>query len=158
MKRLPDRKTPAHMPPIALHNRMVIIYLTVCTDKHKPILAREHVHSLIVSSWKDAGTWLVGRYVIMPDHIHLFCVPGGRNCPSLTQWVKYWKTLASRSWPQPEEQPIWQKSFWDTQLRRSESYADKGEYVRYNPVRAGLCVKPGDWPWQGGIHALEWHD
>ena len=155
---LPERKSPVHMPPVVAGNRAVIIYVTVCSDKRKRIFDRKLAHSLIVSSWKDAGTWLVGRYVIMPDHIHLFCAPGGGNCPSLAQWVKYWKTLVSRLWAWPEEQPIWQKSFWDTQLRGGESYAGKWEYVRNNPVRAGLCKKPEDWPWQGEIHALEWHD
>jgi putative transposase len=37
-------------------------------------------------------------------------------------------------------------------LRRVEAddyLEDACDYVRANPVRAGLCVRPGDWPWSG---------
>ncbi|MCX7916496.1 MAG: hypothetical protein N3A53_09385, partial [Verrucomicrobiae bacterium] len=53
---------------------------------------------------------------------------------------------------------LWQRDFWDTQLRRGESYSAKWEYVRYNPVRAGLVSDPADWPYQGELNILEWHD
>ena len=32
----------------------------------------------------------------------------------------------------------WQSDHWDTRLRSGESYDAKWEYVRNNPVRAGL--------------------
>jgi hypothetical protein len=41
-------------------------------------------------------------------------------------------------------------------MRSSESYAERWEYVRCNPVRAGLVSKPDDWPYQGEIHILRW--
>ena len=45
----------------------------------------------------------------------------------------------------PNDRPIWQRHFWDTQLRRGESYDQKWDYVMQNPVRAGLaeCVMIG---------------
>ncbi|MCX7914880.1 MAG: hypothetical protein N3A53_01065, partial [Verrucomicrobiae bacterium] len=53
---------------------------------------------------------------------------------------------------------IWQRDFWDTQLRRGESYSAKWEYVRQNPMRAGLVAKAAHWPYQGELNILEWHD
>jgi putative transposase len=47
--------------------------------------------------------------------------------------------------------PHWQEGFFDHVLRSSESYAQKWEYVRMNPVRAGLCAATEDWPYQGEI-------
>jgi len=42
------------------------------------------VHDLLCSVWREATAWLVGRYVIMPDHVHLFAAPGdielGKAC------------------------------------------------------------------------------
>jgi putative transposase len=72
------------------------------------------------------------------------------------QWVRYWKSLASKKWPRPDEQPIWQRDFWDTQLRRSENYNSKWQYVLDNPVRAGLVKQPDDWPFQGDLNSLPW--
>jgi hypothetical protein len=45
----------------------------------------------------------VGQYVIMPDHIHLFCSPGRLPVPSLKQWVEYWKGQIAVRWPVNEE-------------------------------------------------------
>jgi hypothetical protein len=47
--------------------------------------------------------------------------------------------------------PRWQKGFFDHLIRHSESYSQKWEYVRQNPVRAGLVSSPGEWPWQGEL-------
>jgi hypothetical protein len=36
-------------------------------------------------------------------------------------------------------------------LRPAENYAEKWNYVRENPVRAGLVKNANDWPYQGEI-------
>jgi len=134
----------------------VIVYLTVCTKDRKPLLAREAAHLLLRDAWAAADGWLVGRYVIMPDHLHLFCAPGSHEHPDLGKWVQFRKTVVSSRWMAPQEQPIWQHSFWDSQLRSSESYEDKWEYVRNNPVRKGFCTDPEQWNHQGTMNVLPW--
>ena len=37
---------------------------------------------------------------------------------------------------------------------QAESYSQKWEYVKENPVRAGLAEKSDDWPFQGEIESL----
>ena len=153
----PGRRHPVHQPVHQSGNLSVIVFLTVCAEKRKPILAKDDVVDLLVKTWHDADTWLVGRYVVLPDHLHLFCAPRAHDVP-LKKWVKYWKSLASRHWPRSPEQPVWQLDFWDTQLRRSESYAQKWDYVRRNPVRQGLVDDPDDWPFAGELNSLMWHE
>ena len=75
---------------------------------------------------------------------------------SLMQWVRYWKSIPSKNWPRAHEQPIWQRDFWDTQLRRSENYDSKWQYVVDNPVRAGLAREADEWPFQGELGFLPW--
>ena len=60
--------------------------------------------------------------------------------------------------PPPRNPPLFQRECWDTQLRRWESYAQKWEYVRNNPVRKGFVTIAEDWPYQGEMNVLEWHD
>ena len=50
----------------------------------------------------------------------------------------------------------WQTGFFDHVLRSGESYGEKWEYVRMNPVRAGLAARPEDWPYAGEIEVLRW--
>ena len=54
--------------------------------------------------------------------------------------------------------PLFQRDCWDRQLRTGESYAQKWEYVRNNPVRKGLVAHADEWPYQGQVNVLEWHE
>ena len=89
----------------------------------------------------------------MPDHLHLFCAPGLRVL-SLDKWVRFWKAMFSRLHPRKEHG--WQSLHWDTRLQREESYSGKWDYVRHNPVRAGLVAHPDQWPYQGELNPLLW--
>jgi putative transposase len=151
---LPARKRPIHQPVQAIGNRSVIVFLTVCTAERQPVLANAQMHTRLLDSLRKATTWMVGRYVVMPDHIHLFCAPGTNPPESLSAWVAYWKRLVAFS----SGGSFWQKNFWDIQLRGHESYAAKWEYVRNNPVRARLAAKTEDWPYQGEMNSLRWHE
>ena len=153
---LPTRKTPAHLPVKVIPGRAVIVYVTVCTDKRKAILGRPEAHRVLVDALNQAHLWLTGRYMVMPDHVHLFCSPRSQKAPPVKKWVQYWKALASRGWPWPQEQPIWERSCWDRQVRSAEDYAERMEYIRLNPVRKGLVADPADWPFQGELNVLRW--
>ncbi|HXH60149.1 MAG TPA: transposase [Fimbriimonadaceae bacterium] len=149
----PKRRYPIHIT----RDRSVfddsVYFATVCTKDRKPILAREEAHETLARVWKSADHWLVGRYVVMPDHVHLICAPGQVDAVSLTKWVAYWKSQCSKTWPHPGDKPIWQQQFWDTRVRRNRA-EQKWQYVVENPVRHGLVAKTADWPFQGEIHRL----
>ena len=155
---LPNRSRPAHTPIIEDGNRAVIVHVTVCTKDRKSVLAKRECVDAIVDAWTQADHWLIGRYVIMPDHIHLFCTPGVHQYPPVRRWVEYWKSVAATHWPHPEDGKLWQRDCWDRQLRSGESYSVKWDYVRRNPVRANLVTDPDDWPWQGELNVLMWHE
>jgi len=154
----PRRRHPATRPLDDLGNRSNIVFCTVCVEGRRPLLANDEAHALILQAWRDADQWRVGRYVLMPDHVHLFCAPATPEAPNVRRWIAYWKFLASRAWPTPVEKPIWQRDAWDRQLRQGESYDRKWEYVRQNPVRAGLAPSADAWPYQGEICVFQWHD
>lgn len=151
------REHPVHQPVYQAGNQASIIFLTVNTDKRKSILDKADAVEAVLKAWRESDTWLVGRYVFMPDHIHLFCAPRDLAV-SLPRWVKFRKSMASRRWPRSGEQPVWQLDFWDTQLRRGESYREKWDYVWRNPVRKGLVNNPEAWPYAGELNPLAWHD
>jgi len=147
-----------HFAPAERHNRTVIIFVTVCTHDRNPLLANEPAHHLLMESWEMAESYRVGGYVVMPDHVHLFCTPTGFPLVPLARWMRYWKSHVARKWPGQLPHKLWQRDHWDTQLRQAETYAEKWAYVRNNSVRAGLVHQPEDWPFQGKLHDLEWHD
>jgi REP-associated tyrosine transposase len=157
-KRVPptrDREHPIHLSPGEKHNRPIIIYVTACTAKRRKILASPRVPAAIVDAWTQAATWLVGRYVVMPDHVHFFCAPNGIHGPSLERWMQYWRTIVTKAIGARKGE-VWARHHWDRQLRTSESYASKWEYVRTNLVRHGLCDNPEGWPYQAELNVLPW--
>ncbi|VGO14908.1 Cobyric acid synthase [Pontiella desulfatans] len=173
----PHRKHPAHFPPTERFNTPTIILVTVCSQNRQPILNNDAMHERLLAAWEKADAWRIGKYVVMPDHIHLFCSPAARDV-SLKTWVQYWKSMVSRAelghGSIADERPggtgpstgqggtcpsisrVFQRDFWDTQLRQSESYSEKWAYVRNNPVRAELVEASEDWPYQGELHSLIW--
>ena len=154
----PGRKRLPHLPPKEFPNQSVIIYVTQVVAKRRPLLARPEAVECLLNAWHRADHWLVGRYVILPDHLHLFCAPLRFPFTPLKQWMAFWRAEVTRNWPWPEEKPVWQKDYFDRQLRSGESYTQKWHYVRENPVRGGLAANADDWPWQGEMNPLMWHE
>ena len=127
----------------------------MATRSRTSLLANDAVHIAFLGFARiglDRKGIAVGRYVIMPDHIHLFVRgPIGFN---LRQWGRMLKRALGTSAP-TQAGSFWQRGFFDHLLRNGESYAQKWEYVRMNPVRAGLVAAPEDWPYQGELIPLE---
>jgi putative transposase len=131
-------------------------FVTTCSRDRRPVLASDGAHQIFCEEWQVAlkrHGWMVGRYVIMPDHVHFFCaehMPG----KELSVFVGAWKEWTSKRLLQELnlQGPIWQPEFFDHVLRSNESFAEKWEYVRQNPVRAGLVRQADGWPYQGHVH------
>jgi REP element-mobilizing transposase RayT len=132
-------------------------FVTFNTFDRRRILAQDDVHetfrSFCLRAEEDHGV-AVGCYVLMPDHVHFFVAfpPDGI---ALDVWMKSLRSvLGKRLLTLGHQKPHWQEGFFDHVLRSGESYAQKWEYVRVNPVRSGLCTTAEEWPYQGEIVPL----
>ena len=150
--RPPGRRTPAHGVKLSLSGPNIVL-LTVNTKDRVPWLAQPVVHASLREIWREADAWLVGDYVLMPDHLHLFCAPRDLGF-TLERWLAYWKSRFSR---RHVDQPwAWQRSGFHHRFRDARQYEEKWAYVRENPLRKKLVTCPEDWPYQGSIHELRW--
>ena len=128
----------------------------MCTYRRREILANDNMHEAMTLFFKSgfANGIAVGRYVIMPDHVHLF-VRGAIGF-QLGRWVQALKSAISKMLIKSgEKPPFWQRGFFDHIMRNSESYEEKWDYVRVNPVRKGYVSKPDDWPYSGEIVKID---
>jgi putative transposase len=139
-------------------------FVTTCTRNRHAVLARNEVAQILLEEWcgaRDRHGWAVGRYVIMPDHVHFFCRP---ECDAkrLSSFVMAWKSWTSRKINKllrprsatAATTPLWQREFFDHVLRSRESYSQKWDYVFANPVRAGLVPSADEWKYAGEIETL----
>ena len=154
MDTLPHRRHPVHHPPVERFNEPVVIFLTVCAKNYRRMLANDQIRHALLHAWERASTWRVGLYLIMPNHLHLFAIPGQWPPHPIKLWVKYWKGEVRKFLSL--EESIWQRDCWDTQIRDFEHYEEKCAYVRLNPVRRGLVARPVDWKYQGVINDIWW--
>ena len=113
------------------------------------MLANDAVHLRLeqfLRSTTSHHDWWAGRYVLMPDHLHLFATPGLSEV-TLGEWIKALKEcVANREFQ-------WQAGFFDHVLRSSESQSEKWESARRNPERAGLVKNADDGAFVG---ELDW--
>jgi REP element-mobilizing transposase RayT len=85
--------------------------------------------------------------VVMPDHVHLVLLPlrDEKGWPySLPTILKLLKGTSARSVNKllGSSGPVWQEESLDHVLRSQESFEEKLEYLRQNPVRRGLVKRP----------------
>lgn len=143
-----------------LYQHSPIYFVTACTMRRRKLLANATIHSAFkgfANSASSHGAW-VGAYVLMPDHLHFFVALDDERL-SLSAWMKSLKgTLSAKLRAREVASPYWQKGFFDHVLRSSDSYSEKWNYVRENPVRASLVTDWTAWPYLGEVSNLEFHD
>ena len=118
-----------------------LYFVTICTIHRQKIgdLGTAHrAFERYVRRARDEFGVAVGRYVMMPDHLHLF-VRGSADF-NLAHWVNGLKRAISVALGATKKRPLWQPGFFDHILRNDESYSQKWVYVRENPVRSELVV------------------
>ena len=79
----------------------------------------------------------------MLDHLHALLSFSYDD--SMSRIIGEWKHFQAR-----RHGIAWQEGYFDHRLRddeRGEQLAAKMDYIRQNPVAAGLCAKAEDWPW-----------
>lgn len=113
---------------------------------------RRYLH-LMAESSERAGVE-VWAYCLMPNHVHLIVVP--RREDSLAAWFgeghrRYSSAINRREGWQGH---LWQERFYSCALDERHLWA-AGRYVELNPVRAGLRLRPVDWPWSSARAHLD---
>jgi len=133
-----------------LHDGHPTYFLTLCTAKRARVLATTIVHERLRAFLADGPArygWWTACYVLMPDHLHLFARTNSDRV-QLGAWIKALKAMVAR------HEFRWQTGYFDHVLRSAESRAEKWEYVRLNPVRAGLVDIAEKWPYAGAFHPV----
>jgi REP-associated tyrosine transposase len=145
--------SPPRLDPIFQKYDPPLYFVTFNTWHRRKLLANAELRLRLVEFARNGEPRgiAIGRYVIMPDHIHLFA--RGNYDFVLTQWMRLLKRNLSKAISATP--PHWQKGFFDHLIRHSESYSEKWHYVWQNPVRAGLVSDADDWPYQGELVRLE---
>lgn len=137
-------------------------FFTLCLAEGQEPMLTKHIE-LLRSAY--AGMMLsrpvrTRAIVILPDHLHaVWTLPDGDGDFS-TRWAVFksqftrllkqevgWKpTLRSWSKIKKKDAGLWQRRFWEHQIRDAQDMQLHVEYCWSNPVKHGFCASPVDWP------------
>jgi REP element-mobilizing transposase RayT len=139
----------------SIYDDAPIFFITCCTQQRQKTLANAQIQQAfqVFSARAVERDVFVGRYVIMPDHLHFFVyLP---ESSELSTWIKSLKNALSKTLrAKGTAAPHWQKGYFDHVLRSERSYDEKWAYVRMNPARLSLVEQAEDWPFQGEMMPL----
>ncbi|MGB3495818.1 MAG: transposase [Elainellaceae cyanobacterium] len=116
----------------------------------------------------------IDAIVVLPNHLHcIWTLPPG-DADFSTRW-RLIKSTFSRHCPQrykqvrdssrlhKKEQAIWQRRFWEHQIRDERDFENHVNYIHYNPVHHRFVNRPNDWLYSSfhryvemGIYDVDW--
>jgi putative transposase len=95
---------------------------------------------------RENGHFLLHEFCVLYNHLHtLFTPPPDSTLEKCIQMVKggaSFRIGKVRKFP-----ALWQKGYFDWRCRDEDDYKRYAEYIRQNPVKAGLVEKAEDWPY-----------
>jgi len=120
--------------------------------------------------------FMIDGWVLLPDHMHcIWTLPAGDTDYS-TRWAEikrqvsnacrtslHTPELLTRSGRNRGESTIWQRRFWEHQIRDHVDMEKHLDYMHFNPVKHGHVRQVSDWPYstfhryvREGIYASDW--
>jgi len=123
---------------------------------------------------KGAHPFTIDAFVLLPDHLHcLWTLPKGDADYALrwnlvkrrvSEQVRHLITTdLTSSRRKRRELGLWQRRFWEHQIRDDLDFAKHADYVHWNPVKHGYVIRVADWPYSSfhryvtrGLYPLTW--
>ena len=106
----------------AIWERQPVYFITTCIATRRPVFASDAMHGILLAEWKslrERHGWEVGRYVVMPDHVHFFTMPLLDSAKPLSAVMGKWKEWTAKQILKINHQaaPLWQPEFFDHLMR-----------------------------------------
>ena len=90
--------------------------------------------------------WIVHAHCLMTTHFHLLVETPEANLSDGMHWLNHvWAKRFNRR--HDRRNHLFGKRFWDDVILSDAQLVAVTRYIALNPVKAGLCARPQDWPW-----------
>jgi putative transposase len=134
-------------------------FFTLATYRRQPLLTKSEVLAALRSAHRMVRTtrpFRVEAMVVLPDHLHAVWTLPLEDADYAIRWslikrhvsqaVRHLlRTSQSASRHQRREIALWQRRFWEHQIRDETDYARHVDYIHYNPVKHGLVSEVAEW-------------
>jgi putative transposase len=138
-------------------------FFTVVTYRRQHLFQHEMARLALnraIAKTQQNYPFTIEAWVLLPEHLHcIWTLPDGDHDFSI-RWNLI-KSLFSKSvkssfhradWMSDSKQKhrettIWQRRFWEHQIRDEEDYNNHFDYIHYNPVKHGWVKELKNWPY-----------
>ena len=154
-------------------------FFTVVTYRRQAFLCEEPVRLALrtaIEKTRRQYPFEINAWVLLPDHLHTIWTLPEHDVNFSLRWrlIKRYVTQQCRNWlHQPAwmteskakhgESTLWQRRYWEHQIRGETDYQTHMDYCHYNPVKHGLVSRVQDWPYstfhryvQSGDYPIDW--
>jgi len=138
-------------------------FFTVVTWDRRPLFAEALARRCLRQAWEvvqERRPFELAALCLLPEHLHcIWKLPDGDAAFS-KRWAaikaiftrEYFRGggldgRRNRSRRRSQEAALWQRRFWEHQIRDEMDLQKHIDYIHFNPVRHGLVAEPNDWPW-----------
>ena len=128
--------------PAELYPEGTPAHVTLCTWDAREVFRSPHWAEPVFRSCAEHRETLV--CCLMPDHLH-WLIRDASTMSSVVARFKSFTTWSLRS--SGLQGRLWQRSFWDHVVRGDESLETIARYIVANPVRKGMVLDPGEYPY-----------
>jgi putative transposase len=126
-------------------------FLSACTNRRYALFREPATCAIVTAQLLRASSkhaFAIIAYVLMPDHIHVL-VDATRDDSDFLKWLVLFRQLSGYGEKQRSACVLWQEGYWDYTLRNDDSIKGIASYIVWNPVEAGLCAVPDEYPYVG---------
>jgi type I restriction enzyme R subunit/putative DNA methylase len=100
----------------------------------------------------DGDRYRVIAWVIMPNHVHVLIDPEEPVAKSVQAWKSFTARWLLANHDRlglgiPDAHHVWMREYWDRFIRDDSHLQATIDYIQMNPVKAGLCASPAEWPY-----------
>lgn len=138
-------------------------FFTVITHQRRPIFSHASARHYLKQAWLQTQTEKPFENValcLMPEHLHcVWKLPDGdfnysqRWASIKSRFTRLWLSdggIEANQTPSrrnKRERGVWQRRFWEHQIRDWEDLENHVCYIHTNPLKHGLVEHPQQWPW-----------
>ena len=123
-------------------------------------LRRPEIAALVRQAllWFDGDRYDMITWCIMPNHVHVLLRQTGKT--QIAQVVRSWKNWSARRANEllGRTGAFWMRDYYDREIRSRRHRTFTRRYIELNPVKAGLCRTPEDWPWGSAAERVRGDD
>ena len=130
-------------------------FVTSVANARNPIFRDDKMARLFMSILADnrkKAHFLLHEFVAMPDHFHLILTPAPDvSLEKAVQFIKGGFSFRAKK-DLGVSCLIWQEGFKNHRIRDEDDYVKHREYIRNNPVKAGLANTPEEYPYSSAAN------